>query len=283
MMKITIDPRGNIGSVMCFVSQIPPLVAADKLWYRGLSSSGYDLKPSIGRTQKYAGRKLDLNQEGEINLLHRFRRRAYPHFGRTLTAGEAIFIARHYGLPTRLLDWTANALVALNFACSENPDKDGTVWAMQIQERTKDQPFDAFKLAKCEEEKELFDDYKTQYDEAENKIKPGATPHPSAKYAIKVIHPFYNSPRLVAQDGIFTLHYDPWHSIEHYKYDDLEFVEDCLDIEKLYSWTIPEAAKVNILKELIGLGITKRTVYPDLDGIAQSLWQTEVLFKGAIS
>ena len=35
---------------------------------------------------------------------------------------------QHYGLPTRILDITANTLVALYFAVSENEDKDGVVY-----------------------------------------------------------------------------------------------------------------------------------------------------------
>ena len=32
------------------------------------------------------------------------------------------------------------------------------------------------------------------------------------------------------------------------------------------------------LRELSGLGITRRTAFPDLDGVARSLWETQVLW-----
>ena len=41
---------------------------------------------------------------------------------------EFLFLAQHYGLPTRLLDWTYNPLIALYFACCSNFDKDGVVY-----------------------------------------------------------------------------------------------------------------------------------------------------------
>jgi hypothetical protein len=40
-----------------------------------------------------------------------------------------LFLAQHYGLPTRLLDWTENPLVATYFAV-ERPDDDGCIWAL---------------------------------------------------------------------------------------------------------------------------------------------------------
>jgi len=95
---------------------------------------------------------------------------------------------------------------------------------------------------------------------------------------LKIIYPFFNSPRLVAQDGAFTVHDDPWRAIEDYENEN--FVYGYLHIEAFYSWCIPAADKVVIIEELSGLGITERTVYPDLDGLAKSLWETEVLWHG---
>ena len=41
---------------------------------------------------------------------------------------ELLSIAQHTGLPTRLLDWTHNPMVALFFSCIENLEKDGAVF-----------------------------------------------------------------------------------------------------------------------------------------------------------
>ena len=60
-----------------------------------------------------------------------------------------------------------------------------------------------------------------------------------------------------------------------------DFIRDNLDIEKLYSWRVPQAHKTRIIKGLSGLGITERIVFPDLDGVAKSLWETAVLWSAA--
>jgi hypothetical protein len=41
---------------------------------------------------------------------------------------KALPILQHHNAPTRLLDWTANPLIALYFAAIHNHDKDGTIW-----------------------------------------------------------------------------------------------------------------------------------------------------------
>jgi hypothetical protein len=262
-VKVTIESRGVIKKTAEFVSDISTLHELKpklKFWYRGLSDCHHALIPSIGRELEYAGRRKTLSPDDKIGLLHRFRRRAYQHLGRTVTAGEALFLARHHELPTRLLDWAANALCALYFACVGNLEQPAKLWAMHRPTRGGND-IDPFKLATKTDEEAVF-----------KFLGPA-----SASY-LKIIYPFYNSPRLVAQDGAFTVHSNPWRSIESYEAE--KFKPMNLHLEALYYWRIPADNKVRIIKELSGLGITERTVYPDLDGLAKSLWETEVLWHG---
>src|SRR5205814_9434678 len=77
--------------------------------------------------------------------------------------------------------------------------------------------------------------------------------------------------------GGFTLHSDPWRPLEDLV--GVRFGKRSLDIEHLYRWLIPKRAKPTLLRELSGLGVSHRNVFPELDGIARSLWETEALWN----
>jgi hypothetical protein len=266
MARFAVEERSEeITRVGDFVSLViklreTPEVGNRKLLYRGVADKvNHHLIPSIARLQRYAGKDPPTyNLRLEKHLLHRFRRRAYPLVERSLTAGEAIFLARHHGLPTRLLDWTANALFALYFACRAHEGENGRVWAMLRNDEDK-YDLDAFELAERQSEDELLEL------PIMHKM-PGYAPDDSDRYAVKIVHPVYNSPRVLAQDGAFTIHSDPQKRLDQLQHN--SFADHNLDIKKLYCWSVSaeDKGKQRIIEELSGLGITERLVYPDLDG-----------------
>src|SRR5437660_2732736 len=70
-----------------------------------------------------------LSDQTESLLLSRFKRGGYPFVQRVLTDWEAITLGQHHQLPTRLLDWSSNPLVALFFAAEAETESDGAVFA----------------------------------------------------------------------------------------------------------------------------------------------------------
>jgi hypothetical protein len=223
-------------------------------WYfRGhRQERGQQLTPSIGREFNYAGRMLMFNPLQERRLLQRFRRHTYKHYSRVLTEWEALFLARHHELPVRLLDWSTNPVVALYFASTYERAEDatdGAIWAIKRREPGL-------------EELDVFDE----------------THSPLEIKGIKLVYPFYPTPRLTEQSGIFTLHEDPW--VDLASLAGKAYPPHQLDIERLKKWIVPASHKGAIIRELDRLAINTQSLFPDLDGLARGLWQTEVLRSG---
>jgi hypothetical protein len=89
---------------------------SDSRWvFRGLGDQAFQLMPSVGRTDKYA-------LVHEMAVFELFGRRV-PEFGLSPDTAtlDLLAVAQHHGIPTRLLDWTSNPLVAAFFAVTARP------------------------------------------------------------------------------------------------------------------------------------------------------------------
>jgi hypothetical protein len=93
--------------------------------YRGLSDARFPLQTTLMRLgADYAGL--------EKHLLRNFRKYAHRRVVERDSVWHWLSVAQHYGLPTRLLDWTYSPLAALHFATAhlDKFDRDGAVWGV---------------------------------------------------------------------------------------------------------------------------------------------------------
>ncbi len=126
------DGRAVIDSLASLEATLLELYScfdAEVMWWRGHASADWLLKPSVFRQSPNG-----ISYDGPTLLSH-FMMRAPGRLGhRRLpsTEMEWLLLARHYGLPTILLDWSESPLVALYFAISENLDLggDACLWAL---------------------------------------------------------------------------------------------------------------------------------------------------------
>lgn len=107
------------------------------LFYRGQHNKEYELVPSISRIQKDVPFYVS---SLEVALINKAKNEYPVLFSETDNPLDLLVKLQHYSIPTRLLDITANPLVALYFACEDknNPDnnKDGEIFIIGNQYET---------------------------------------------------------------------------------------------------------------------------------------------------
>ena len=90
----------------------------DTTVYRGVKDASYDLVPKVGRKDLKWNHKSVKDAEKYMLTLFKQRAISFLTFS-PRNDWEWLALAQHYGLPTRLLDWSRNPLVAAYFAVNE--------------------------------------------------------------------------------------------------------------------------------------------------------------------
>ncbi len=156
--------------------------------------------------------------------------------------GGWLTLMRHYGLPTRLLDWTQSALVAAFFAVSHE-DKPGPahIWAL---------------APACLNEGGIVD---MHFRQAKEVIAPVF--HEGMECA-KVVASYATEVdlRMLLQQAVFTIHGVAT------ALEDLPNAERCL-----VRFVVPEDSRSALSKELRLLGIRVSSIYPDLTHLGLDL------------
>jgi hypothetical protein len=139
--------------------------------FRGVTSVRHTLIPSVGRQRDGFSYKLSI----EKALFEQFKREALPFLAiRPEGDWEWLALAQHYGVPTRLLDWSESPSVSLFFAVWGNDDEDAGLYIIRRPVEVEPSKSDPFKVSD-----------------------------------VHFFYPGYVTPRLVSQRGLFTVHPNP--------------------------------------------------------------------------
>lgn len=209
-----------------------------ELLFRG---QGIDkpLIPKIGRLELRI--KTNSIIKTEKLILEEFRRGILPlsEF-KPENSWDLLALAQHHGLPTRLLDWSYSALIALWFAvdCPPHYDKkgnaqSGVVWILAAD----------------------VDDFRTDT----------TTADPLNNEITKIFLSTVVSRRISAQSGVFTVH----KIMENNRL--IRFENNRNYKNKLTKLLIKGDDFAKLRKQLSMLGIHYASIYPDIDGFCRNL------------
>jgi hypothetical protein len=224
-------------------------------WFRGMSRTDWGLIPSIYREEAFRYEKY---------IRSEFPRRAIPFLEncRFYSTGEIYHIMQHYGLPTRLLDWTEGLLFALYFAIREKYTGDKStdsnsftpcIWMMN--------PW--WLNEKSVRNYNLFYSHFGEEDSEDRRIvSPYFRENDLPRYPIAILPPHIDK-RITAQKSVFTIHGSDKCGLENLcaSQKDAQLVQMRLDGKK----------ESTLKDQLITAGITETSVFPDLEGLAREI------------
>ena len=242
----------QVNSIDCLITEIRKLKSKyDKqpIWFRGQEDSRWGLIPSI--------------QRGSLCNKERFITNDFYIYVNQIENGMPdknnyaawMSLMQHYGLPTRILDWSSSPLIACYFALEKNRDKDNDscIWVLiprkvNVQEGFEEcvYPIDAYTVQQM-----LTPAFKANIELDE-------------KYQDKIIacHSVERNLRMYSQQSSFTVH------------NSNRRLEDICDSETLFKLVIPCRFKQKLYESVSILGISTSFVYPDMEHVSK-----DIIFK----
>jgi len=212
------------------------------VWWRG-EPAKYPtaLTPSMLRVPR--------GKNEEPSILGHFRQRAHARASSLPQESDQsgwLFLMQHHGLPTRLLDWSQNALAALYFAASREPEKDGFVWGLNPT---------ALNDAQVGKRNLLL----PKHVEVSRILKLAFAAQGASDHILAVM-PAEADLRMLLQLGRYTIHGDPG-----------DLVAAAGVAPYLKRWRVPAPAKSKLLSQLQVFGVDRAQLFPDLASLAAEI------------
>jgi hypothetical protein len=216
-----------------------------RLWFRGHSDAKHLLLPSVWRSRR--------TPDDERNFSNRFRSRAairLPNAPGRNDYAAWLSLMQHYGLPTRLLDWTRSPLVAAYFALADYVREGPIGSAIWI--------LDPHKLNKCLGWDDLTPpiDSNSAHELLETAFKNTRVSGPNVLAVMAVEHDL----RMFVQQGAFTIQ------------GTTQELESRVDADLyLTKLIVPESSARDFAYEIVASGFRRGDLYPDLANLADEM------------
>jgi hypothetical protein len=237
-----------------------------KNWYRGHSRVFNNLTPKVFRPEYQTIIDELLRPQFEFETVENFKRYAPSVLGNLPASSDNLswlLIMQHHGFTTRLLDWSENILVALFFAIVDLQNEDGELWSIYPYKLNQCSGFDGIPLPNSRLLAYLSNE--PFHNAPEMLVKEYNLPFtpikPIAFLPTRVI------PRISNQMSTFTIHPKPR--------EGNTIPELISGEENLVRYIIPSKLKSVFEKNLSYLGISYRTLFPDIEGLSKDFKREE--------
>ena len=232
---MSLEPSTSISTLAQFIEKIHGFPPPDWI-FRGQTDASFPLRPKAGRPEFY--RKANDywrscgQSSNDLGPFNAWLQQAVA-FSPELPSSqfECLALAQHYGLATRLLDWTTNPLVALFFAVEDRATIDGAVFCYLPSGHV--DPDDE-SVVECSRV--------VRY-----------TPRPFDR-------------RILAQSGLFTYHPNPAKVLQPKRVSREQAKVAPIGAD-LMEFRVPAVKKDILQVELRDVGISRKTLFPDLGGL----------------
>ena len=223
--------------------------------YRGMPDSADKMQTSLSRCCKHLQKRLE---PAILNNFAKYAIREDPTV--TQSVWNRMITGQHNGLPTRLLDWSHSALVALHFATTEEnlaemADHDCVVWRIDMNEQINHLP-EKYRIAVGKEQTTLFNvemlsaitDSLDQYDED------------MGDHSMVILEPPSTNNRIITQYSFFSVIPMGMPDIERYLDERTNHTVKYV-IDRRLRWRVRDM--------LDQLNISERLFFPGLEGLSK--------------
>jgi hypothetical protein len=236
MKEVTVESIGDyLSAIRQHTDNYKPCSVLQDVVFRG-QEDDFPLIPKLCRLKA----KEDI-LEAEKKMLHEFKRSnpllIQPHG--VLDDWDYLTLGQHFGLPTRLLDWSNNALTALWFAVSSNVESYRQTHPSRI----------VWMLLGGD------DDYVTEMN----------CKHPFEVQETKIFRPRLIKQRINNQSGVFSVHSSNDIVNKQLLNNNSRY------IDKLVKIKIPPQKIPDLRNDLNTLGVNAFSIFPELEGLCSYL------------
>lgn len=241
--------------------------------FRGHSNhEKYSLIPGVFRWKKVSeGYLVGEFSQMEHNILNDFISEACRYISDVPVGDIAAWleIAQHFGVPTRLLDFTENPLVALYFACAGSPQENASVWIINEPAYNK-KFFSEFALVQTSKSQNAITQIISQeiiYQDYQQHV--GNLQYIQWPWIYK---PHHHAERMNLQSSVFMIWGANRQPLNAFLTNDDYMVENQpTNSERgiMCHVDILTEHKSKLLKQLDSLGINEKFVYPGIDGVGR--------------